>query len=169
MAVKTWVWVVVALVGVAVLGLIALIGAGAYFVAREIDNKPASKLEAEEEFARELARFGDQKPLLEIDERGHSVASNLDPSRPAAATKPDVMVVMIWDPNDERIVRVRLPFWLLRLGSHGEGGSMRFGSDDSRITFEHLNISVQDLERVGPALIVSHSSPHGERVLIWTQ
>jgi len=169
MAVKTWVWVVVALVGVAVLGLIALVGAGAYFVAREIDTRPASKLSAEQEFSKELERFGDQKPLIEIDETGHNVSSNFDPMRPAAATKPEVMVVMIWDPQDERIVRVRLPFWLLRLGSHGESGSIRFGSKDNSITFERLNISVQDLERLGPALIVSHHSPRGERVLIWTQ
>ena len=169
MAVKTWVWVVLALVGVAVLGLIALVGAGAYFVAREIDTKPASKLSAEQEFARELERFGDRKPLIEIDESGHSVSSNFDPTLPPAATKPDVMIVMVWDPQEERIVRVRLPFWLLRLGSHGESGSMRLGSSESRITFERLNISVHDLERLGPALIVSHHSPRGERVLIWTQ
>jgi hypothetical protein len=169
MAVKTWVWVVVALVGVAVLGLIALVGAGAYFVAREIDTKPASKLSAEQEFRKELERFGDQKPLIEIDESGHSVSSNFDPTAPASATKPDVMIVMAWDPQDERIVRVRLPFWLLRLGSRGEGGSMRLGSSESRITFEQLKITVHDLERLGPALIVSHQSPRGERVLIWTQ
>ena len=169
MAVKTWVWVVVALVGVAVLGLIALVGAGAYFVAREIDTKPASRLSAEQEFEKERTRFGDQKPLIEIDETGHDIKSNFDPSHPAAPTRPDVMVVMIWDPQDERIVRVRLPFWLLRLGSRGERGSIQLGSRDSRLTFEHLKISVQDLERLGPALIVDHKSLQGERVLIWTQ
>ena len=168
MAVKTWVWVVLALVGVAVLGLIALIGAGAYFVAREIDTKPASKLSAEQEFAKELERFGDQKPLIEIDETGHSVSSRFDPSLPAAATKPEVMIVMVWDPDDERIVRVRLPFWLLRLGNREKGGSMRIGPRNT-ITFENLNISVQDLERLGPALIVSHHATRGERVLVWTQ
>ena len=169
MAVKTWVWVVVALVGVTILGLIALVGAGAYFVAREIDTKPASRLSAEQEFEKERARFGDQKPLIEIDEAGHDIKSNFDPNQPAAPARPDVMVVMIWDPQDERIVRVRLPFWLLRLGSHGERGSINFGSRDSRITFERLNMSVQDLERLGPALILNHKSPQGERVLIWTQ
>ena len=169
MAVKTWVWIVVALVGLAVLGLIVLIGAGAYFVAREIDAKPASKLTADQEFDRERARFGDQKPLIEIDEVGRTVSSNYDSAQPPSATKPDVMIVMAWDREDERLVRVRLPFWLLRLGSRGERGSIRLGSGGSTITFERLNLSVVDLERLGPALIVDHTTSKGERVLIWTQ
>jgi hypothetical protein len=169
MAVKTWVWVVVALAVLALVGLIALIAAGAYFVAREIDTKPASKASAEQEFNAERTRFGDQKPLIEIDEDDRAIRSSFDPNQPPAATKPEVMVVMAWDPEDERIVRVRLPFWLLRLGSRNRrGGSLNLGSN-SRIDFERLNISVQDLERLGPALIVDHRSTHGERVLIWTQ
>lgn len=168
MAVKTWVWVVVALVGIAVLGLIVMVAAGAYFVAREIDAKPASKLSADQEFDKERARFGDQKALIEIDEDGRSISSNYDPEQPPAAIKPEVMILMVWDPEEERLVRVRLPFWLLRLGSHGEGGSIRLGSGGS-ITFERLNLSITDLERLGPALIVDHATPKGERVLIWTQ
>jgi hypothetical protein len=61
-----------------------------------------------------------------------------------------------------------LPFWLLCLGRRGSGGSLRFGSS-GRIQFERLNISVDDLERLGPALIIDYQTPHGERVLVWTQ
>jgi len=168
MAVKTWVWVVVALAGAAVLGLIALVAAGAYVVVHQIDTKPASKMSAQEQLDAERARFGDQKPLIEIDEVGRAIHSRFDPNQPPAPVAPDVMVVMAWDPKDERLVRVRLPFWVLRLGSHNRGGSLRFGSD-GRIEFERLNITVQDLERMGPALIVDHTSPRGERVLVWTQ
>lgn len=169
MAVKTWVWVVVTLAALALVGFIALIAAGAYFVAREIDAKPASKASAEQQFDAERVRFADEKPLIEIDEDDRAVRSRFDPNLPPAASKPEVMVVMAWDPEEERIVRVRLPFWLLRLGSRNRrGGSLNLGSR-SVITFERLNISVQDLERLGPALIIDHRSWHGERVLIWTQ
>lgn len=169
MAVKTWVWVVVTLAALALVGFIALIAAGAYFVAREIDTKPASRASAEQEFDAERARFASEQPLIEIDEDDRAVRSTFDPNRPPAETKPEVMIVMAWDPQDERIVRVRLPFWLLHLGSRNRrGGSLNLGSN-SRIDFERLSISVQDLERLGPALIVDHRSSHGERVLIWTQ
>lgn len=169
MAVRTWVWVVIALVGIAVLGLILLVGAGVYFVAREVDARPASKVSAEQEFEKERARFGDQKPLIDIDEEDRAIDTTFDPNQPAARTRPEYMVVMAWDPEDERLVRVRLPFWLLRLGSRGERGSINLGSSGRQITFERLHLSVQDLERLGPALIIDHKSPHGERVLIWTQ
>jgi hypothetical protein len=169
MAVKTWVWVVVALVGVVILGLIALVGAGAYFVAREFDARPASKATAQQQFEEARARFGDAKPVIEIDEEGRAIKTHINPDQPPAPKSPDVMVVMAWDPDEERVVRVRLPFWLLRLGSHGEGGQIRLGSGGSRIDFERLHVSIGDLERLGPALILDHTSRRGERVLIWTQ
>jgi hypothetical protein len=91
--------------------------------------KPASRRRRQE--FEERTRFGDQKPLIEIDETGHDIKSNLDPDQPAASTRPDVMVVMIWDPQDERIVRVRLPFWLCASAAAASGLD-QLGSRDSR-------------------------------------
>ena len=35
---------------------------------------------------------------------------------PTAATKPEHLIVLAWDPDDERVVKVTLPFWILRMG-----------------------------------------------------
>ena len=34
---------------------------------------------------------------------------------------------------------------------------------------EDLRLSVEDLERFGPTLIVDHASADGNRVLVWSQ
>ncbi len=165
MAVKTWVWVVVGLAALALAGFVALVAAGVYFVAREVETTPASKASAEQTLEAERARFSGP-PLLEIDEQGETVSSRIDPSRPPVAVKPATMVVLAWDADEERLVRIRLPWWLLRLGGRARG-SVQIGG--GRVRLERLHLTLEDLERLGPALLVDHRSPRGDRVLVWTE
>jgi len=73
--------------------------------------------------------------------------------------------VMAYDPDDSRVVNVSIPFWLMRLQ---RGGSViNFNGNDMNL--EDLKITIEDLERFGPTLIVDHKSPDGERVLVWSQ
>jgi hypothetical protein len=62
-------------------------------------------------------------------------------------------------------VRLKIPFWLLRLKS---GGS-HVNFNGRRMDLEDLKLSVEDLERFGPTLIVDHSGNDGKRVLVWSQ
>jgi hypothetical protein len=39
----------------------------------------------------------------------------------------------------------------------------------NKMNLEDLKLTVEDLERFGPALIVDHRSGSGERVLVWSQ
>ena len=39
----------------------------------------------------------------------------------------------------------------------------------NRMDLEDLRVSVKDLERFGPALIVDHQGTDGGRVLVWSQ
>ena len=72
---------------------------------------------------------------------------------------------MAFDPNDGRIVRVDIPFWLLRLKLRGSA----IDFNGNRMELEDLKLTVEDLERFGPTLIVDHKSSGGERVLVWSQ
>jgi hypothetical protein len=72
---------------------------------------------------------------------------------------------MAFDPDDGRIIRVTLPFWLLRLKSRH--ASIDFNG--KRMDLEDLKLSVADLERYGPTLIIDQSSADGNRVLVWSQ
>ncbi len=165
---KTWIWVIV---GVLVVGFIAFIGvvaAGFLFVARQVQTEPASAVSAAEAFAAARTRFEGQQPIIQIQMGDRVVRTRVTRKPPAEATGPPLesMHVMVWDPKEGRIVRVSLPFWLLRLSNRG---SIHFSSERTHLSFEHLDLTVDDLAKYGPALIVDQKMPSGERVLIWTQ
>ena len=163
--VRTWVWVVVGVVVVGILGIVAMAAASLYYVSRHVDTKAVSPAMASREFDEVRARFASQKPLIELDDRGDLVRTN--PDRPAQKTTKalEQINVLAFDPDEGRIVRVSIPFWLLRLKVGGTTIDLNHG----RIDLEDLKMSVEDLERYGPTLIIDHSSRRGERVLVWSQ
>jgi len=165
---QTWIWIAVAAGAVAFLGFIAVVAAGFFFVARQVETEPASAALADRAFAEARARFEGQNPIIQIEDRDGIIRTRIDRPPPdvPAGPVPEKMYVMAYDPDEGRIVRLSLPFWLLRLGNRG---SLRFSSDRTRLSFEHLNLSVDDLARYGPALLVDQKMPEGERVLIWTE
>lgn len=163
--VRAWIWIVAAIVIVGVLGIVVMAGAGFYFVSRHVDTKAISAADARVEFDRIRAQFTDQRALIELDERGRFVRSNKDRETKAGPTVPDHLNVLAFDPGDERIVKVTIPFWLLRFKAHGATVDINGG----RVGLEDLKLTVEDLERFGPTLIVDHQGTHGERVLVWSQ
>jgi hypothetical protein len=72
---------------------------------------------------------------------------------------------MAYDSDDEKVVRMDLPFWMLRLKMRGG----RFDVGGSNVDLAKLRITVEDLERYGPTLILDHKGSDGSRVLIWSQ
>jgi hypothetical protein len=163
--VKTWVWVVVGIAVVMILGVIALAGVGVYFFSQHIQTRAASPVNAAREFEQVTTRFSGQKPLIELDKRGHYLRANTDRTPPPNAKAPEALNVMAFDPDDGRIVRITIPFWLLRL-------KMRWATIDfngNKMDLEDLKLTVEDLERFGPTLIVDHKNTTGERVLVWSQ
>jgi hypothetical protein len=48
-------------------------------------------------------------------------------------------------------------------------GGARIDFNGRRMDLDDLKLSVEDLERYGPTLIVDHTSEDGERVLVWSQ
>ncbi len=163
--VKTWVWVVVAIAVVGIVGLIAMAAAGMYFFARHVQSTEASPAIAARSFDEVKTKFANQRPLIELDERGDFVKSNLDRERPANPARIDAMHVMIFDPDEGRLIRFSVPWWLIRLQS-GQG-RISFDAGDTKM--RDLQITPEDIERFGPTLIVNHQSSKGERVLVWSQ
>lgn len=162
---KTWIWIIVITLAVCVVGMLAVAGAGVYFVASHFDTRQASSSEAFQEFDRARAPFKDQKPLFELDQRERPKLTRDLSSLPSVTTTPDYLWILAFDPDREgRIVKVNLPFWLLRLGrknikiDHGRGFDL-----------DRLDINVNDLQRIGPMLLMDYRSTSGERVLVWTK
>jgi hypothetical protein len=139
-------------------------GAGFYFFSKHFDTQAATPAKAGMEFEQVKAQFLGQKPLIELDERGRFIRSN--PDRPASQTRkvPAQLYVLAFDPDDERIVKVTIPFWLLRFKPKAH-----VDFNGGRLDIEDLKLTVEDLERFGPTLIVDHKATSGERVLVWSQ
>lgn len=163
--VSTWVWV---LVGIAVVGIVVVIAgatAGLYFVSQNLETRTATHAEAAAEFDAIRERFAHQKPLIELDEHGDILRSNTDRAKPPDAGPPDSMHVMAFDPDEGGLVRMTIPFWLLRLKANDP--AINLGTNSMNL--EDLKITVQDLELYGPTLVLDQRSRGGDRVLVWTQ
>ena len=163
--VKTWVWVVIGLAVMCILGLVAIAAVGFYFVSQHIETKAATTATAATEFEAVRAGFAGQSPLIELDRNGRFLRAHTDRPAPAHATIPNDLHLLAFDPSDGRIVRFSIPFWLLRRRPR----NATIDLNGNRMDLEDLRLTVEDLERYGPAVIVDHSAPDGERILVWSK
>ncbi len=163
--VKTWVWVVLAIVVIGILGVIAMAGVGFYFFSQHVNTKVTSPASAARQFSEVGARFAGQRPLIELDERGRLLRANTDRTAPERPAQLDAVHVLAYNPEDGRIVQISIPFWLLRMKMRGT--TINFNGN--RMDLEDLKLTVEDLERYGPTLIIDQTAPSGERVLVWSQ
>ena len=161
---KTWLWIILGCLGVCALGLCVLAGAGVYFVSHHISMQKTTSANALRSLDSVRSTFKDS-PLIELDafERPRDVRRLVDlPTSPVASTR---LGMLAWNPDDDGMVRVTLPFWLIRLG-HRKMGFLERGHG---INFDRLGLDVDELQRVGPALVLDYRTAAGERVLIWTE
>jgi hypothetical protein len=164
MAVRKWIVIIFAVIGVFVVGLMVLAGAGAFWVGRHINVTQASSSDAIRTFDQERARFKDEKPLITADDLNDSAAvQRRVAALPTSQTVPTEMAILVWDPDEERTVRIALPFWILKIGKK------KIDIGASSFDFERFRLGVDDLERIGPRLIADFQRPGGERVLVWTR
>lgn len=171
MSVPRWVWAVVSIVVLVVLGFIAMAGAGIYFVTKQVQVRSATPAKAETLFDENRERFKNVRPLIELDTDGDILRSHLREAREAAAKRggpqPSVeaLHVMAWDANDEKVVQIAIPFWLLRL----KRGPIEVFSETAGLRSADLRITVDDLESLGPSLLIDQRGHDGDRVLVWIQ
>lgn len=161
---KTWVWVVAAVCGLCLLGLLALAGAAVFFVTRHISTERSTSADAIRAFDAVRANFPDQKPLYELDSRERPTMTRPIDELPTSPVKPENLRVLAWDPHDERLIRISLPFWILRM----QKAKMDLG-DSTTFDLGHLDLDGRQLERIGPALVFDYRGHDGARVLLWTQ
>jgi hypothetical protein len=146
--------------GVVILLGIVAIGSAAWLFSQTVNLGKADEGKVEATFAQIRRQFGGAKPILDVQD-GEPVLTRQPPAS-APASRLSTLHVVAWDPDDEGLTRVDLPFWLVRLKSGPIEISSKSGFDD-------LNLTVDELERFGPALLVDHVSRSGDRVLIWTE
>jgi hypothetical protein len=161
--VKPWVWIVVGVVVFGILGVIAMAAAGLWFVKSHVNIQSTTSATAAADFQSIRQRFANQQPLIVLDERGNFIQANTD--RPTSSQRPQTLTILAFDSDEEKVVRLELPFWLLRL----KGGGSRFDVGGGNVDLAKLRLTVEELERFGPTLILDQKDSDGSRVLIWSQ
>lgn len=162
---KTWFWIIGGACGTVVLLLLATAGAGIYFISRHVQAQPSTSVDALDAFDTVTRSFGGRRALYELDaqERPH-LTTELS-SIPSATVTPSALMVQAWNPEEQRLVRVTLPLWLLRLGPE----HLRVSKHDGNFDFSRLSLDLAELERIGPALVLDYRNQDGVRVLLWTK
>jgi len=164
---RTWVSIVIAVVIVIGMLAITVVGGTAYFFYRHINAQFTPKENAERQFAEARARFGGQQPLIEIRLDDEPVLHRELVSAGHSTAKLQSLRVLTYDPIAGKLVRVSIPFWLIRMAPTEHFSFMTDNGFD--FDSERIRLSYKDLERLGPGLILDQSDHRGTHVLVWTE
>ena len=161
---KTWVSILVAGLIIVALSCLVAIGGSMYWVGRHVALEFTSNGECQLEQQRE--RFAGQQALIEL--RGDPEAPTIHRRANAGIESPQTLRVLAFDPRTGKLLRVNVPLWLLRLVPSRRitvRDTMHISLDDDR-----LDLTVQDLDRAGPGLILdARHLPGGTEALVWTE
>ena len=163
---KTWVSVLIA--SVIIIGMLAAaaVGGTAFFFYRHVHSQVTPSENAAQQFAEARARFAGQQPLIEIS-KDDEPRLHREVIPASSSVKLDTLRVLAYDTHARRLVNVSIPFWLLRLAP-----SNRFSFlNDNGIDFDsdRMHVTLEDIERRGPGLILDQTDRRGSLVLVWTE
>lgn len=161
---RTWIWIIVGIFAFLFVLAIGSAAFTAYWLGSHMEIVETPPANAAKAFDEARAKFPGQQPLLEFrDGEPQSLASTATPS----SVKLTTLHVLAFDESegDGRLVRVEVPFWLLRLKS----GPISFSSYASSFDDRHVKMTVQDIERRGPGIVVDVTERGEGRVLVWAE
>jgi hypothetical protein len=164
---RTWLWIIFGIAVCLALAFVALVGGTVYMVSRHVKTELVGKNNAEEQFLQQRARFAGQQPLIELQgDPGDQRAIFHRRSENAGKADLQSIRVLVYDSHGGRLVHIDVPFWLLRVMPAGRVGSFgtNFNFESSRV-----RLTVDDLVRYGPGLILDGTDSRDARVLIWTE
>ena len=164
---KTWISVLIATVIVVGVLAVSAVGGTAYFIYRHVDTQFVQTEHADQQFAQARARFAGQQPLIELRKDDEPVLHREVIPKTMPAAKLDTMRVLAYDTRANKLVNVSIPMWLLRLAPSNKFSFMK----DNGIDFDsdRMHISLDDIERRGPGLILDQTERRGSQVLVWTE
>jgi len=132
------------------------------------DVTDASASEASEAFERVRRRFGGVKPLLAIDENGRvQLTRQIDPLQ---SYELETLHLLSFDPAHGKLADVAFPYWFVRMKL---SDTMNLGTMVSIMAQDwqgmDLRVTEEDLEALGPTLLLEQSLAGGARIMLWTE
>lgn len=160
---KTWIWIIVAVLGLGVMSVAAVAGFSIYFFSKHVKTGHATSADAFKAFDEARVGFKEAVPLFELDRYEVPKLKRKLEEMPSGARKAGTMMILAWDPDKERLARVSMPFWMLRVGRK------KIDLTSGGLDFQRVQLDIDQLERVGPILLLDFRPQTGQRVLVWTQ
>ena len=156
---RTWVKATIGGVLLVVLALVGLGVTGAYFVMRHMETRASGEPEAVRAIDAVKARFGTRPPLIEIaDPRRADIRINR--SADASSARVDTIHIMNWKSDTGELSSTDVPLWLMRFSSVNILSQLGIAPPQFRLT-------VADIERYGPGIVVDYAAQGTTRVLVW--
>jgi hypothetical protein len=156
---RTWVKATLGGLALTAVAAVALAATGAYFVFRDMETRAGSEAEAVQAIDAVKARFGSRPPLVEIiDPQRADIRIN----RPVevSASRVDTIHVVNWKSDTGELIRADIPLWLMRFSTVNIASQLGIAPAKFRLT-------VSDVERYGPGIVVDYGSQGAFRVLVW--
>jgi hypothetical protein len=153
----------------AIAALSAVTGTVWFFLRHRVTER-ASVSTAKVEFERLRARFAGERPLLDMQLRKPSA----DVRRLRVPAPLHSFHTVIFDTRGgERLVRLTVPYWFGRHYARHRGQFVWLGEltflDDTEFDPETIQLSLDDVERHGPGLLVDYQHPSGGQFIAWVQ
>lgn len=158
---RTWLKVTIAVVVLAAVALIALVGTGGYFFLRHLETGAATEADVGRDADVIRAKYAARAPLIEIvnietaDVRVHRT---VHPEGRRAQT----LHVLTWDAESGERLSTNLPLWLMRFSSVNVLSHLGIAPDRYRLTAE-------DVAAYGPGVVVDYRQPGKQHVFIWVE
>ena len=161
---RTWIWVVVGIFAFFIVAGLGMAAVTVYWLGSHMEIVETPAPDAAKSFDEVRAKFPGQRPLLEFKD-GEPAAVNSGSPASASGGRLTTMHIIAFDDDEGKLVRVDVPFWLLRLKS----GPIAFSSYASGFDDRRIKLSVEDIERRGPGIVLDLDHPREGRVLIWAE
>ena len=153
---------VLVVAGVTVFAITLFAGFVVWFFTSALERSPADEATAEARFRELRDRFRGVTPIFEMASNGPVLKRQPPPKRATGRLRS--LEMLGWDCNDEELVRVTIPFWMVRM----KPGNINVASNDQKRSVR-LSLSVDDLEGYGPALLLDHTDEEGYHLMLWTE
>lgn len=153
---------VLVVVGVAAFAVLLFAGGLVWFFTTALERSPADEATAEARFQELRDRFREVTPLFVMGPNGPVLNRQPPPKRSTGQLRS--LQMLGWDCNDSELVRVTIPFWLVRM----KPGNINVSSNDQKRSVR-LSLSVDDLEGYGPTLLLDHTDEEGYHLVLWTE
>ena len=162
-------WVTILLGVFLALGVcvVVAVGSAVYYIRSHVQSESVSRTTAGERFMQERRRFAGTEPLLEPGDRGRDlIVHRADAS---AARQPIQRIrVLHYDSDEERLTDVTIPFGVVRW-MRSDRGRFRMRSANVDLDWDQSDLTIEDLERHGPGLILDREERNGSNTLIWLE